>query len=104
MQNLIERISKIEEATERVFAQAEEEKKRIEREMQEKIRIYDTETEEETQKKLAEIRADYQKKSEAELKEQQGRAQQAISHIASYYEEAHGRLSDEIVERIVTAE
>ena len=58
MQNLIDRISKIEEATARIHAQAEEEKKKIDKEMQAETDAYNARMEAETERKLEQIRGE----------------------------------------------
>ena len=101
MQNLIDRISKIEEATARIHAQAEEEKKKIDKEMQAETDAYNARMEAETERKLEQTRGDYRKKAEADLKKQRELEQQVLTHISSYYEKEHDRLSSEIAERII---
>ena len=50
---------------------------------------------------LEQIRGDYRKKAEADLKKQRELEQQVLTHISSYYEKEHDRLSSEIAERII---
>lgn len=101
MQDLIERISKIEEATERIRVEADEEKKRIEAQIQSETAEYDAALEADTEKKLQDIREDYRIKADAALKAQRETADRVLAQIAAYYEKAHVQLGKEICGRII---
>ena len=101
MENLIDRISKIEEATVRVRDSAEEEKKQVDRRMQEITAALDQKIEAETEERLQQIREEYAKKAEEELSLQQRQGQEELSRISAYYEASHEALSDEILRKVI---
>lgn len=101
MQDLIDSISRIEEATVAVQKSAEEEKKRIEAEMKAKQQAFDEALEEETQKKLAEIQAKAKAAVEAEIKKQQTAAEQEEERLTELFEKQHAKWSEEIARKVI---
>lgn len=102
MQELIERIAKIEEAAERIKTQADQEKKRIEAEYRARMSEADRVSETELKRTLEEFEREQREKTETELNRQSRETAEQIAQIARKYEEAHEAFCDRITERILT--
>ena len=101
MQNLIDRITKIEEATELVQNSAEQEKEKIEAEIKAKKKKFDDDIEKETEIRIETIRQRFREQAEQKLRNQREQANKMEELMEKIYNENHIRFSDEIVERIV---
>ena len=104
MQNLIDQISKIEEAAQRVTEQAADEKKRIDAEMKAKTDAFDREMEAGTAKQEEELRAAYKKKANEALQQQQDAAEAEIARLEQTYREQHEALSDALLLKVIGAD
>ncbi len=101
MQNLIDRITKIEEATELVQNSADQEKEKIEAEIKAKKKKFDDDIEKETEIRIETIRQRFREQAEQKLRNQREQANKMEELMEKIYNENHIRFSDEIVERIV---
>ena len=100
MQELIEKIAEIDEVTVGIARSAEEEKKRIEREMRDRTAKYDAELSRDTEEKILKIKEELSAKAKEELSAHEKACEAEIHRIERLYEERHGELSEEIVKRI----
>ena len=101
MQNLIDRITKSEEATELVQNSADQEKEKIEAEIKAKKKKFDDDIEKETEIRIETIRQRFREQAEQKLRNQREQANKMEELMEKIYNENHIRFSDEIVERIV---
>lgn len=100
MKDLIDQITKIEEASERTKLRADEEKEKIDERVRESMKQFDESCEEETQERLRKVRETCAARSDADLRGQREKTERLIAELETAYTSSHTQLADAIVKRI----
>lgn len=101
MEQIIEKLSEIETAAERIMDSAAEEKRLMDQQQEERIAACNSHLEEETRKKLEELRASLQKHSQRELDALKQKMDETLRHMDEIYEKDHETITDEIYHTII---
>ena len=101
MNEIVKKLSEIERTAEAVTAHAEEEKARLEREIQDKRDAFDRELEEKTKKRLVAIQSSLQEQRDRVLQKQGEKNQAVIEEMKADFEEKHTVYAKEIVRHII---
>lgn len=101
MESVINKLSEIEIAASRILDGADNQKKLLDEQQEERIAAFDAELEAKTSNQIARITEELRLKTDAEQKKLQTSASELLSSLDSYYETHHGTLSTEIYEKII---
>mgnify|MGYP002709161243 CR=1 FL=1 len=101
MDLVITRLSSIEAAAAKIIEAADNEKKALEQQMNERIQAFDEETEKSTQKKLDLIRSRLNEEMQTNLADLQTATENTIHSIENDYEMNHKKLAAEIIAKMI---
>lgn len=101
MDLVITRLSSIETAAVKIIEAADNEKKTLDQQMNERIQAFDEETEKATRKKLDLIRSRLNDEMQTNLADLQTATEDTIRSIENDYEMNHKKLAAEIIEKMI---
>lgn len=101
MDLVITRLSSIETAAVKIIEAADNEKKTLDQQMNERIQAFDEETEKATRKKLDLIRSRLNDEMQTNLADLQTATEDMIRSIENDYEMNHKKLAAEIIEKMI---
>ncbi|MDD6066522.1 MAG: hypothetical protein PUD04_08150 [Firmicutes bacterium] len=101
MDLVISRLSSIEASAVKIIKAADNEKKELEQQMNERIQAFDEATEKATRKQLDLIRSRLNDEMQKNLTDLQTATEYAIRSIENDYEMNHKKLAAEIVEKMI---
>lgn len=101
MDSIVNRLTEIEEAAAAIVQHAEDQKKTLEKEYEEKRRQFDEDLEKKTQARLDEIRGQLEKKTSGILDSKIDASEETILSLQQEYEEKHTEYAHEIL-KIIT--
>lgn len=101
MEKLADQLSEIEKAARAIVDHAEEQKRGLEKKMQEKRDRYDAEAKKETEEKIRKIRSDFEENMEQKLIQQEEKNQQEIEFLKRDFEKHHTVYAEELFKKIL---
>lgn len=101
MEGILQKLSEIEDAANRILDRTAEQKAKLTEEMRVRTENFDKDQEEKKQKRILEIQESLQGQREETLKELQISTEKQIQQLKSLYEERHQELADILVSRIL---
>ncbi|HIZ81296.1 MAG TPA: hypothetical protein H9722_04280 [Candidatus Mediterraneibacter pullistercoris] len=100
MDSIVNKLTEIEDAASAIVQHAEEQKDALNKEYEEKRRVFDEELEKQTEARLKTIRADLEEKTSHVLDSQNDSSTELIRALQKEYEERHTEYAREILKRI----
>lgn len=100
MNNIIGKLTEIEETASAIVKHAEQQKERLDQEYESRKRAFDEMLEEETKRELDRIRREMEEDRSRVLEGQQGGSRTSIEQMRREYEERHTWYAKEILRRI----
>ena len=100
MDSIVNKLTEIEDAASAIVQHAEEQKDALNKEYEEKRRVFDEELEKQTEARLKTIRADLEEKTSHVLDIQNDSSTELIRALQKEYEERHTEYAREILKRI----
>lgn len=101
MEQVLKRLYEIESAAEAIMQKADERKKQLAKEMEEKTAAFDQKTQEETAKTIAHQKEELTKQIQKELEEQQTETERLLSAIEQDYQKNHNQLAKQILQSLI---
>ncbi|MDD6212731.1 MAG: hypothetical protein PUB22_06265 [Clostridiales bacterium] len=101
MEGILQKLSEIEDAANRILDRTAEQKAKLTEEMRVRTENFDKDQEEKKQKRILEIQESLQGQREETLKELQVSTEKQMQQLKSLYEERHQELADILVSRIL---
>lgn len=101
MDQVIEKLSEIEEAASRIIDSADNQKKILDRQQEERIAAYDAELENSTAKEVEKLHTRLSGQLEKELSRLRDTSASTLNALDQYYEANHDALSTEIYKKII---
>lgn len=101
MEPIIDKLSEIETAASRIMESAVNETRIQDQKAEERTARFDAQVEAATQKKLKNLRADLQKKSEKELENLKLSMEHSLTSMEHYFQEHHEQITDELYQKII---
>ena len=100
MDSIVNKLTEIEDAASAIVQHAEDQKAELDREYDEKRKVFDAELEQKTQARLQSIRDTLEESTGRILDSQSGASTSAIEALKKEYEERHTEYAREILRRI----
>ena len=100
MDSIVNKLTEIEDAASAIVKHAEDQKEVLNKEYEEKRRVFDEELEKQTEARLKTIRADLEEKTSHVLDIQNDSSTELIRALQKEYEERHTEYAREILKRI----
>ena len=100
MDSIVNKLTEIEDAASAIVAHAETQKEILDREYEEKRRVFDENLEKQTQTRINGIREELEKNTSVILDSQNGASTETIQALQKEYEERHTEYAHEILRRI----
>ncbi|HIR93254.1 MAG TPA: hypothetical protein IAB98_07555 [Candidatus Egerieimonas intestinavium] len=101
MESVITKLSEIEIAAERIMDYAQQQKKEMEKEMEQRSAKFDVQVEADTAARLEALRQELQGQMEKELVDLKVKTEQTLNAMERNYQENHERLSEGIFQEII---
>lgn len=101
MDQVIEKLSEIEEAASRIIDSADSQKKLLDQQQEERITAYDTELENSTAKEVEKLHTKLSGQLEKELSRLHDTSASTLKTLEQYYDANHDALSTEIYKKII---
>ncbi len=101
MESVITKLSEIEVAAERIMDYAQQQKKELEKEMEQRSAEFDVQVEADTAARLESLRQELQGQMEKELADLKVKTEQTLNAMERNYEQNHEQLSDSIFQEII---
>lgn len=103
MEELLNKLSEIENAARSIMEAADRSKQALSEEMEKKQKAFDRQLEQETDARIEQIRSDLEREKDIELTALRQNTENAYKQLDSYYEKNHERLSRELFQKIISA-
>ncbi|MCD8076957.1 MAG: hypothetical protein LUE63_00990 [Lachnospiraceae bacterium] len=103
MDTILDKLTEIEDAANRILGRTVEQKAKASQQMKEKTESFDRALQEETEKKIAELRQSLQRQREENLSHLRVYTQEQMDALEAACERDHERLADTLVQRILEA-
>lgn len=100
MESIVNKLTEIEDAASAIVQHAEEQKEVLNKEYDEKRRIFDEELERKTQDRIRSIQDKLEKETSQLLNGQSGASDAVIQALQKEYSERHSEYAEEILRRI----
>lgn len=100
MDSVINKLTEIEQTASAIVAHAEEEKEKLDREYEERRRVFDEELEEKTLARIARIQDGLESDKKNLLTGQEEASRALIESLQKEYEEKHTMYAEDILKRI----
>ena len=101
MDQVIEKLSEIEEAASKIIDSADSQKKLLDQQQEERITAYDTELENSTAKEVEKLHTKLSGQLEKELSRLHDTSASTLKALEQYYDANHDALSTEIYKKII---
>lgn len=101
MESVITKLSEIEVAAERIMDYAQQQKKELEKEMEQRSAQFDVQVEADTAARLEVLRKELQSQMEKELADLKVKTEQTLNAMERNYDQNHEQLSDSIFQEII---
>ncbi|MCD8054415.1 MAG: hypothetical protein LUF00_10355 [Lachnospiraceae bacterium] len=103
MDTILDKLTEIEDAANRILGRTAEQKAKISQEMKEKTESFDRALQEETDRKIAALRQSLQQQREENLSHLRDYTQEQMDALEAACEKNHERLAEMLVQRILEA-
>ncbi|MCD8011438.1 MAG: hypothetical protein LUF34_11960 [Lachnospiraceae bacterium] len=103
MDTILDKLSEIENAANRILGRTAEQKEKASQAMKEKTESFDHALQAETDEKIAELRQSLQRQREENLSHMRVYTQEQMDALEAACERDHGRLAETLVQRILEA-
>ena len=103
MKDIINQLSEIEKTAGTLVTEAVDKKEAIFKEAEEKKKAFDDEMAQDVEKRISHLRESLYAKKDQDMTDLKVSTQRAIEEIQSIYDQQHGELAQQIVDRIVGA-
>ena len=100
MDSIVNRLTEIEDAASAIVQHADEQKEALDKEFDEKKKLFDAVLEKKTQSRIDAIRSDLEKNTSRLLDSQNGSSDAAIEALQQEYNERHTEYAREILKHI----
>lgn len=101
MEQILKRLSEIENTARLIMDDAEKTKLALSEEAEEKCKAFDKKLEAETAEKVRQIRDGLEKEKDAQIASLRSKTDATFSALDAYYEENHERLARELFQKIL---
>lgn len=101
MEQVLKRLYEIESAAEAIMQKADEKKKQMAKEMEQKTAAFDQKTQQETAETIAHQKEELTKQIQKELEEQQAETEHLLSAIEQDYKKHHTLLAKQILQSLI---
>lgn len=101
MEQVLKRLYEIESAAEAIMQKADERKKQMSKEWDEKTAAFDQKTQEETARTIAHQKDELTKQIQTELEEQKAETERLLTAIEQDYRKNHNQLAKQILQSLI---
>ena len=101
MEQVLKRLYEIESAAEAIMQKADEQKKQMTKEMEEKKAAFDQKTQEETAQTIARQKEELTQQIRKELDEQHAETKRLLTAIEQDYQKNHTKLAKQILQSLI---
>lgn len=103
MEQIIRKLSEIENMAGKIMEEAQCKKKELSQQHQEQRQAYDRQADADAEKQIRQIRDQLKQKQETQLADLKKRTEDEFAQMEKYYTEHHQQLAREIYEKIIHA-